>query len=212
MTLAEGSYVRVLVTTRDGTGEMADRSTDATTTRNASPWRMWLWRVVALLAIAAVFLLLRPGGPGDEGRPLPEFSLPGLMDDAIWTDADLKGHPVVINFWASWCEPCRKEAPMLDEFHRRYADDGLIVLGVDVQDVPLAAREFARDYGLTYPLVQDLDQDLYRALREIDGLPQTYFVTPDGTVLTSGPAGPALGELDEDQLQAAIEALLEPEE
>ncbi|MFP5297498.1 MAG: TlpA family protein disulfide reductase [Actinomycetota bacterium] len=181
---------------------------EATRGRSPNVWRMWFWRVVLLVGTVGLFLVLRPGGGDEEGRRLPAFSLPALFGDETWTEADLAGKPVVLNFWASWCEPCREEAPMLDEFSRRYSGEVLIV-GVDVQDSPLAARQFAREYDLSYPLIQDLEQDLYRALRETDGLPQTYFVRPDGSIVTSGPAAPALGELEEDQLEAAIEALLE---
>lgn len=188
---------------------MSERAPTEPPDRTPNVWRMWFWRVIALLAVVTLFLLLRPGGAGDGGgRELPGFSLPALFGDETWTQADLLGKPAVINFWASWCEPCREEAPMLDDFQRRYSGE-IVILGVDVQDSPLAARQFAREYGLSYPLVQDLDQDLYRALRETDGLPQTYFVTADGSVVTSGAAAPALGELDEDQLEAAIQALLE---
>lgn len=98
---------------------------------------------------------------------------------------------------------------MLDRLYTEFEGRGLVILGVDVQDVAIAARDFVREYDLDYPIVEDLDQVLFGALKEADGLPQTYFVTAEGEVVTAGVAAPVLGELDETELRDAIAFLLD---
>lgn len=178
------------------------------------PRRPWILRTLligALVLVAAVLLFRPVSEPSDAA--LPAFDLPGLMGDEGLSNADLAGDVAVLNFWASWCEPCRKESPMLDDISERYADRGVTVVGVDVQDVALAAQDFVKEYNLGYTMVQDLEQDLYRALRELagarDGLPQTYFVTAAGEVVLKGPAAPVLGEISEAELTEALDHLLE---
>ncbi len=171
----------------------------------------WVLRAIVIgsIALVAAVLLLRSAPESEGVTRLPTFSLASLTGSSTVTSASLEGKPVVINFWASWCEPCRREAPLLDRLHEEFEGRGLVVLGVDVQDVPIAAREFVEEYDLGYPIVEDLDQVLFGELKEADGLPQTYFVTAQGEIVSSGVAAPVLGELDEGELRDAISFLLE---
>jgi peroxiredoxin len=117
---------------------------------------------------------------------------------------DFRGHPVVLNFWASWCRPCRQEMPLLVDASRRYADDGLVVIGLNLQEGKALIEAFADDYGVEFPLLIDRDGevgDRYRLL----GLPTTFFIDTDG-VIQSVFTGPLEDAVDDQQVQGAIGA------
>src|SRR5690349_8046709 len=97
----------------------------------------WLLRIVIGVAVVALgaFFLLRPADDTSDAQTLPEFDLPLLTEDGTLSSADLQGKPVVINFWASWCGPCRQETPLLQETYEKYKDDGLVIVGVNVMDI-----------------------------------------------------------------------------
>ena len=95
--------------------------------------------------------------------------------------AALRGHPVVVNFWASWCWPCRAEVPILVRAWHAYAGRGVVVLGVDVDDTPAGARRFLADHHVDYPVVTASTDRLPRAYG-VAGLPTTVFVDASGAV------------------------------
>ena len=119
-------------------------------------------------------------GDGDDGG-LPALTLPCLGGGEAVDLSTLEG-PMVINLWASWCGPCRKEMPALQEFHERYAAR-VPVLGIDYQDQqPAAALELARKSGVSYPLLADPGGDLNAQdpVPVIRGLPHLLFLAEDG--------------------------------
>lgn len=142
--------------------------------------------------------LLRDRG-GAEPMPLPDATLPALADlgPAEGLDlAELRGEPAVINFWASWCAPCVKEMPGL----QNVADDlGITVIGVDYIDQEDKAVELARELGITYPLVRDDDGGFGQQVGLI-GTPTTLFVDAEGTIVRQLAA-----ELTEQELRDVIE-------
>ena len=159
--------------------------------------------VLGVVALLVVGLVNRDIGTSiqdalDEGdRPqAPELTLPVLIaGDGVGpvgsevSLSDLRGRTVVLNFWASWCEPCEAEAPVLEEVAERYRPgDDVVVLGVDVQDVRQNALEFAEDNGLTYPSLRD-GEDKGRRPFEVQGLPETFVIDPQGRIALkiSGP-------------------------
>jgi cytochrome c biogenesis protein CcmG/thiol:disulfide interchange protein DsbE len=113
----------------------------------------------------------------------PAFDLPVLGDkeDSI-TLASLRGKAVVLNFWASWCEPCKEEAPMLEEVWQEYRDRDVVVLGVNAQDFTSDARGFVERYGMTYPVVHDgPGSSLGRY--GLTGFPETWWIDPEGRLV-----------------------------
>jgi cytochrome c biogenesis protein CcmG, thiol:disulfide interchange protein DsbE len=111
----------------------------------------------------------------------PKITLPTLDGAGQASLADYRGRVVVLNYWASWCEPCRAEAPLLERWHRKLEDQGGTVLGIDVLDVSSDAKDFVRRYGLTYPMLRDADGDTQRQLG-IVAYPETILVDRAGRI------------------------------
>lgn len=163
--------------------------------------------LLALVALAASVALARAVvTPADGAGPpekLPQFDLPLLTGEGTLSSATLKGSPVVVNFWASWCLPCREEAPLLERAWRAHRDDGLVVIGVNARDSASDARSFVREFDITYPVVVDEDLELMHQMSDIEGWPQTFFVERDGDLSRV----PARGNLGRDGATVDIGAL-----
>jgi len=153
--------------------------------------------VAALAVVALLVVGLANSGTGtsindalDAGeRPeAPDVTLPVLYaGDGIGPQGaevaldDLAGRPVVLNFWASWCPPCRDEAPLLEDLADRYRDRGVVVLGLDTQDLSDNARGFINQLGLTYPSLRDGSAESEIAF-EVNGLPETFILDAQGRI------------------------------
>ena len=135
-------------------------------------------------------------------EPAPDVELPRLDGDGKASLADYRGRVVVLNFWASWCDPCRDESPLLQRWHERLARQGATVLGVDVQDISDDARAFVAEYGLTYPMLRDGPGDI-RDDFGILGLPETFVVDRRGRI-----AAVARGPVDERFMRDQVAPLL----
>ena len=127
-----------------------------------------------------------------ERQPAPELRLPRLEGGGRAALADYRGRVVVLNFWASWCDPCRAESPLLERWHRRLVRQRGTVLGVDVLDVTSDAREFIRRYRLTYPMLRDKDGESQGDFGVV-GYPETIVIDRRGRVaaLRRGPVDDA---------------------
>jgi cytochrome c biogenesis protein CcmG/thiol:disulfide interchange protein DsbE len=155
-------------------------------------------RLAGLRAAEAPALELPVLQQGSLG-PLGDVLRPALADDRLALD-ELRGVPVVLNFWASWCPPCRSEAPLLERAWRSLRAQGVVMLGLNMQDLTSDAREFLREFRVSYPNVRDQSDDV-----AIDwgvaALPETFFVDARGRVV-----GHVIGAVSDSQLRAGVSA------
>lgn len=161
---------------------------------------------LAIVALAAVLALGLSRDPRDVrsatvGKPAPPFVLAQLDGTGSVSLADLRGKAVVVNFFASWCIPCKEEHPVLIRAWERYRSANVVFVGVLYQDDEAAGLEFTRRLGGTWPTVRDEGGRTALAYG-VFGIPESFFVTPDGIV-----AGRHVGPLDDATLQAALEAI-----
>lgn len=120
---------------------------------------------------------------GELDRPVPDLTLPTLDGGRVRL-TDLRGNVVLINFWGTWCEPCKEETPALQSAYERLRSEGLVIIGVNLRRQERsddAVREFVQQYGVTYPIALDVDGEAAR-LFQISPIPVSYFIDPDGTI------------------------------
>jgi cytochrome c biogenesis protein CcmG, thiol:disulfide interchange protein DsbE len=138
--------------------------------------------LVVIGALIGVELLSGTSKTSKPGRPAPALPRAVLIPPPI-TLADLRGKPALINFWASWCDPCRKEAPELESFYR--AHKGHVgMVGIDYNDDPSSARDFVREFDLTYPMLRDPNA-VYGDRYGLVGLPTTVIIDSSGRIQAS---------------------------
>jgi cytochrome c biogenesis protein CcmG/thiol:disulfide interchange protein DsbE len=113
------------------------------------------------------------------GHPAPDFTLPTVAGDTFTLSA-LRGKPVILNFWATWCPPCRAELPELEAAHERYAGQ-VIVVGVNQMEPAANVAAFAGQIGLAFPLPLDAQGDVSRQYA-VRSLPTTFFVDREGVI------------------------------
>jgi thiol-disulfide isomerase/thioredoxin len=156
-----------------------------------------------MVGLATLPRLLRAPDPALVGQQAPDFVLSVVANAAPSGDdpshlrmSDLRGQAVLLDFWATWCGPCRAEAPIVDALARRWKDRGVAVVGVDT-DTPDQGdpRVFAQQYGLSYPVVRDSSGDASRRYG-IDGLPTLVVVSRTGRVVAIRTGLTDGGELD----------------
>lgn len=151
-----------------------------------------------------------------QAPPAPGFALPllraGLPGRELKTEVDraasdgsvalqeLEGTPVVLNFWASWCIPCREEAPRLEREWRRARRSGVLFVGLNMQDLTDNAREFIRAFDITFPNVRDKRKDVAREWG-VTGIPETFFISADGNIV-----GHVIGTVSSRQLRDGMAA------
>ncbi len=161
--------------------------------------------VLAVLGVVALlgFGLLSKGSSGIAvGDAAPDASLPRLEGGGTGSLADYRGKWVLVNFWASWCEPCKAEAPDLEEFQRRHGGDDFTVLGIDSRDLSGDGRDFVARYGLSYPQLRDGDGGAAHEYGTT-GVPENFLVDPQGRVRLAFP-----GPLSSKYLRDSVAPLL----
>jgi cytochrome c biogenesis protein CcmG, thiol:disulfide interchange protein DsbE len=138
--------------------------------------------VLAVLGLLGYGLLSKGEEALAVGDPAPDKELPSLDGSGTGSLADYRGRWLLVNFWASWCDPCRDEAPALEEFHRGQAARGFTVLGINLDDATEDANAFTREFGLTYPQLRDGDGRERRDAYGMTGFPESFLVDPEGRI------------------------------
>jgi cytochrome c biogenesis protein CcmG, thiol:disulfide interchange protein DsbE len=167
----------------DSTLAAAGKASSSAGSRPA--WKRWTMSVC--LGIASVFILFMLLAPRSDasaqlvtGQAAPDFTVQTLDGEAVKL-SDLKGQPVVLNFWASWCGPCRKEMPDLEAVYQKYKENGLQVIGVNVGDSKVAVSNFQSQVQTTFPLWLDLKEEAQQSYKILP-IPATFFVDRNGTI------------------------------
>ena len=137
-----------------------------------------------------------------EREPAPDLELPPLGGGEERSLEDWRGQVVVLNYWASWCEPCREESPLLERWHRRIVKRNGTVLGVNVLDVTSDAEDFIDEYGLTYPQLRDNDGSTQEEFG-VGYYPETFVIDRSGRIVAT-----RRGPVDEEFLRATVLPLL----
>lgn len=175
----------------------------AESTRTSRSVRIWQWIIVGVLAFFVVLL-----GARLVQTKQTEHRASGAAPDFAFTTfdgqqislADLKGQGVVLNFWASWCDPCREEAALLQAASVREAKNNVAFVGLDYLDQEPAAKAYLKEYGITYPSGPDLQSAAARRYG-ISGVPETFFIDPQGNI-----AEVVIGPISD---EARLESLLQ---
>lgn len=157
-----------------------------------------------LVAAAALSLLLSaPAGATSVGEIAPDFTRPDFTNEQLQLSAH-RGKLVLLNFWATWCPPCREEMPLFSSWQREFKDQGLQVIGVSMDDDAASAREFLAKFPVTYPVVMG-DVKLAGTFGGVLGLPLSYLIDAQGRVVAR-----YQGETDLARMEAKIRELLTP--
>jgi cytochrome c biogenesis protein CcmG/thiol:disulfide interchange protein DsbE len=156
--------------------------------------------IVALLGLVGWGLVRAQSGQVQSGQA-PDFVLT-TFDNRQVALKDLRGKVVVLNFWASWCLPCRVEAPYLERTWQKYKDRGVVFIGADYVDTEPKALEYIKEFDITYLNGPDLGTRMSQAYR-IKGVPETFYIAKNGEL-----RGVKIGPLESPELEQKIEELL----
>ena len=173
-------------------------------------WRVG-WGTIAVMIVLVLFIgmlgvsLIRAERTQPTSGPAPLFTLK-TFNGEVFKLAEQRGKVVVINFWASWCVPCRDEAPILQDVWERYRDRGVVLVGVAYLDVERDALAFIEEFGITYPNGLDMRKAISAKYR-IQGVPETFIVDQTGNIVEMH-----IGPATEGQLDAILDDLLETQE
>ncbi|MCC6454553.1 MAG: TlpA family protein disulfide reductase [Caldilineaceae bacterium] len=147
--------------------------------------RLWQLAIVTILVLFVGILAFRLWDTNVSDHRAdglaPDFTFTTFEGETI-SLADLQGKGVVLNFWASWCDPCRDEAALLESAWRREQGNGIVFLGLDYLDQEPSAKAYLEEYGISYPNGPDLQSGAARRYG-IKGVPETYFIAPDGKIV-----------------------------
>lgn len=132
------------------------------------------------------------------GQKFPEFTLEGL-DGNKYSMSDFAGKPVIVNFWATWCDPCKAEMPLFESIYRQQSN--VVVLGVNYNEPVNVIRRFIEERGLTFPILLDEEGKIAEKF-QVFGFPTTYFIDRDGILRET-----YVGQLDEVMLSTYLEKI-----
>ena len=175
-----------------------ERETEAPTRRAVYFWRfLFLGASLVFIVLLAVRLWQTNVQEQRAAGEAPELRFTTF--DGVEVDlGELRGKGVVINFWASWCTPCREEADLLEQTWRREKENGIVFLGLDYLDQEPAALAYLAEFDITYPNGPDLRSQAARRYR-IQGVPETFFISPEGRIVETV-VGPIASQQELDAL------------
>lgn len=151
--------------------------------------------------VASLFDIDNAQAQPDPGHPAPDFAI-HLPDGSTARLSDYRGRPVILNFWATWCPPCRLEMPDLVNAYETHKDEGLVVLAIDDAEAHDLVSAFVEEFGMTMPVVVDPQGDVMRAYKT-NSLPSSFFIDRDGMVRVRW-----LGLLTPDVLEQNLRSIL----
>ncbi len=176
---------------------------------------VWLWLVPLLLSAAALvvsFKVLQGDNASASnlsaatrpvsGEPAPDFTVQTL-DGKYVSLSDFRGKTVLLNFWATWCPPCRSEMPDMEKVYRERLDKDVVILAVDVQEAAVPVQAFVDRFGITFPILMDVSGDIAK-LYGVQSLPTSYFIDKQGRITSF-----SLGALNESAISRRIDQALE---
>ncbi|MCY3834524.1 MAG: TlpA disulfide reductase family protein [Chloroflexi bacterium] len=182
--------------------EFLDEATATPAGRGLSPGSLALLAAVLALALVIALQLSRRNAGRPTSGAAPDFSL-ALFDGGEFSLSDYRDQVVLINFWASWCPPCRDEAPDLQALYADYRESGFTVIGVNMlESSRRKALDFIAEFGLTYPNGEDLGERVTNLYR-VEAPPESFLIDGDGVVRRF-----FIGSLRYDDVSGSIEALL----
>lgn len=116
-----------------------------------------------------------------KGSIAPNFALTEINTGGQYKLSEQKGKGVIINFWGTWCEPCKREMPFMNELYLKYKDQGIELFALNADEAEFSVKKFVSDYQLKFPIAIDKDQQILN-MYGVNPLPTTFFVSPDGKV------------------------------
>jgi thiol-disulfide isomerase/thioredoxin len=128
----------------------------------------------------AVVIVLAVASLAAKADPAPDFTLPSNSGDNVRL-AEQRGKVVMLNFWASWCGPCRKEMPLLDAIYQRYSAAGFVLYGVNVEEDNTDAKKLLKELGVSFPILFDTESKA-SSLYNVDAMPTTVLIDKKGQV------------------------------
>ncbi len=133
-----------------------------------------------LFILAMLWLIVAGSAVGGDNPPAPDFTLTDANGQSV-TLSDLRGQVIMINFWASWCGPCRQEMPLLEQIHQRYEPLGFTLLGVNVEKNPADGQAFLKERPVSFPVLYDPENDISK-LYDVVAMPSTVLIDRQGNV------------------------------
>ena len=140
-------------------------------------------KVILLLLLASGILVTGCSTPAESleiGKAAPSFQLTDIDGQSV-SLSDFQGEPVLLNFWATWCGPCRMEMPFIQEVYDERSQPGLVILAINIGESLTTVEEFIQDYNLTFPVLLDLEENVAEKYN-IRAIPTTYFIDSDGII------------------------------
>lgn len=158
--------------------------------------------ILGLLVTGCGYKSTTPDVGPRPGTLAPDFTATLLNGDTL-SLADLKGQPLVLNFWATWCDPCRQEMPLIENIHTNQTGGKVAVLAINYGEEPGVVTDFVTEGNYTFPIAVDLDLALVRAYQVL-GIPTTYFIDRNGVIRQVH-----IGEMTDDLLQSYVAVIAE---